>query len=76
MNLKKIFGVSILSMFLLTACDLDEETFTFVSGDDVAAAGSYDQLVSGAYLTLLFPFEWGNYHNLVNLIYNYLTICK
>lgn len=73
MNLKKIFGVSILSMFLLTACDLDEETFTFVSGDDVAAAGSYDQLVSGAYLTLLFPFEWGNYHNLANFDCDYQT---
>lgn len=73
MNLRKIFSMSILSLFLLTACDLDEETYTFVSGDDVAEAGSYDQLVSGAYLTLLFPFEWGNYATIANFDCDYQT---
>lgn len=73
MSLKKIFGLSIMSLFLMTACDLEEETFTFVSGDDVAADGSYDQLVSGAYLTLLFPFEWGNYHHIANFDSDYQT---
>lgn len=73
MKLKNILGVSIMSLSLMTACDLDEETYTFVSGDDVAASGGYEQLVSGAYLTLLFPFEWGNYHTLVNFDCDYQT---
>ncbi len=73
MNLSKLFSISILSLFLLTACDLDEETYTFVSGDDLAEAGSYDQLVSGAYITLLYPFEWRNYATLVNFDCDYQT---
>ena len=71
MKFKKLLYISALSLSLLTACNLDEKTFTFVSGDDVAAAGSYDQLVSGAYLTLEFPFEWGNYAELVNFDCDY-----
>ena len=73
MDIKRILGMSMMSVCILTACDLDEETFTFVSGDDVAAAGSYDQLVAGAYLTLLFPFEWGNYANIANFDCDYQT---
>ncbi len=73
MKFKKLLYISALSLSLLTACDLDEKTFTFVSGDDVAAAGSYDQLVSGAYLTLEFPFEWGSYAELVNFDCDYQT---
>jgi len=73
MKLIKILFLFTASMFFLTSCDLEEQTFTFVSGDDVAASGSYDQLVSGAYLTLLFPFEWGNYAELVNFDCDYQT---
>lgn len=73
MKLTKILSISVASLFLLTACDLEEKTFTFVSGDDVAASGSYDQLVSGAYLTLEFPFEWGSYAELVNFDCDYQT---
>ncbi len=73
MKLTKILSISIASMFLLSTCTLDEEVYTFVSGDDVAAAQSYDQLVAGAYLTLLFPFEWGNFHNAVNFDSDYQT---
>ena len=39
----------------LMSCDLDEQTFTFVSGDDVAANKGYQELVNGAYATLEFP---------------------
>jgi len=59
MNKMNILIYILATLMLMTACNLDEETFTFVSGEDVAASGNYDQLVSGAYLTLLFPFEWG-----------------
>lgn len=61
------------SLFVLSACSLEEETFTFVAGEDVAAAGGYDQLVTGAYVTLSFPFEWGNYANLSNFDTDYQT---
>lgn len=74
MKLSKLLAVYAISLFILGACSLDEKTFTFVSGEDVAAARSYDQLVAGAYLTLDFPFEWGgNYHNLVNFDCDYQT---
>lgn len=73
MKLTKILAVSALSMFLITSCDLDEETFTFVSGNDVAAKGGYEQLVNGAYITLEYPFEWGSYAELVNFDCDYQT---
>jgi hypothetical protein len=73
MNKMNILIYILATLMLMTACNLDEETFTFVSGEDVAASGNYDQLVSGAYLTLLFPFEWGNYHELVNFDCDYQT---
>lgn len=73
MNTFKILTLSAVGAIILASCSLEEETFTFVSGDDVAAAGNYDQLVSGAYCTLLFPFEWGNYHNMVNFDCDYQT---
>ena len=55
----------------LMSCDLDEQTFTFVSGDDVAANKGYQELVNGAYATLEFPHEWGSYHEIVNFDCDY-----
>lgn len=57
----------------LMSCDLDEQTFTFVSGEDVAANKGYQELVNGAYATLEFPHEWGNYHTIVNFDCDYQT---
>lgn len=71
MKMIKILGTCAVSLLVWGSCSLDEETFTFVAGEDVAAARSYDQLVAGAYLTLDFPFEWGNYSNLVNFDCDY-----
>jgi starch-binding outer membrane protein, SusD/RagB family len=71
-NLKTIVLTAACSL-LLVSCSLDEKTFTFVAGEDVAADKSYDQLVSGAYCTLLFPFEWGNYHQIANFDCDYQT---
>ena len=71
MKINKIISLALACCFSFSACDLDEEVFTFQSGDDVSAAKSYDQLVSGAYLTLLFPFEWGNYAEFVNFDCDY-----
>lgn len=73
MKLTKILSTCAVSLLVLGSCSLEEETFTFVAGEDVAAARSYDQLVAGAYLTLEFPFEWGNYSNLVNFDCDYQT---
>ena len=52
---------------------LEEEVYTFVSGEDLVEQGSYGELVAGAYNTLSFPFEWGNYHNVVNFDTDYQT---
>ena len=73
MKLIKILSSCVAGLFMITSCSLDEETFTFVAGEDVAADGKYDQLVAGAYHTLLYPFEWGNYHNVVNFDCDYQT---
>lgn len=73
MKLLKILSLCAAGLFLTTSCDLEEETFTFVAGEDVAAEGSYDQLVAGAYHTLHWPFTWGNYHNVVNFDCDYQT---
>lgn len=70
----KIMALTAACSFLLFSCNsLDEETFTFVAGEDVAADKGYDQLVNGAYCTLLFPFEWGNYHTIANFDCDYQT---
>lgn len=69
-----ILALTAACSLMLSACDsLEEKTFTFVAGEDVAADKSYDQLVSGAYCTLLFPFEWGNYHQIANFDCDYQT---
>lgn len=71
MKLTKILGICVTSLFLMTSCDLDEEVYTFSSNDKLVAAGKYEELVAGAYNTLHFPFEWGNYHNIVNFDTDY-----
>ncbi|MBP7557855.1 MAG: RagB/SusD family nutrient uptake outer membrane protein [Chitinophagaceae bacterium] len=50
---------------------LDEQAYTFVSGEDLIRTGNYKELVAGAYNTMSFPFEWGNYHNIVNFDVDY-----
>lgn len=52
---------------------LDEKVYTFVSGEDLVASKSYNELVSGAYNALTWGFEWGNYHNIVNFDTDYQT---
>jgi len=69
----KLLTILVLSALLSVSCDLEEETFTFVSGEDVAADGSYDQLVSGAYSPLLAHFEWGTYGQMANFDCDYQT---
>ena len=72
----KLFNICALAFAIglsLTSCDLEEETFTFVSGDDVAADGGYDKLVASAYESLEHSFEWGNYHTVVNFDCDYQT---
>lgn len=73
MKFTKILSLFLACLFVLTSCDLDEETYTFVSGEDVAGEGNYDQLVAGAYFTLLFPFEWGQFDTVVNFDCDYQT---
>jgi len=69
MKFIKIFILTVASIFTFSSCSLDEEVYTFVSGNQV----SYDQLVSGAYVTLEFPFEWGNYAMIANFDCDYQT---
>lgn len=52
---------------------LDEEVYTFVSGEDLVKQGSYAELVTGAYNTLSFPFQWGDYHHITNFDSDYQT---
>jgi len=63
----------IASFLFVTSCSrlLDEKTYTFIAGDDLVASKQYDQLVAGAYNTLHYSFEWGNYHNIVNFDCDY-----
>jgi len=57
----------------MTSCSnlLDEKTYTFIAGEDLVANKNYDQLVAGAYNTLHYSFEWGNYHNIANFDCDY-----
>lgn len=73
MKIIKILSTCVAGLLIMASCSLDEETYTFVAGEDVAAEGKYDQLVAGAYLTLQYPFEWGNYHEMVNFDCDYQT---
>ncbi len=68
-----IAGLFILSFGISCSKKLDEEAYTFVSGEDLIKQGNYAELVAGAYNTLSFPFEWGNYHNVVNFDVDYQT---
>ena len=64
----------VLACFLyMTSCSnlLDEKTYTFIAGEDLVANKNYDQLVAGAYNTLHYSFEWGNYHNIANFDCDY-----
>ena len=62
-----------LTLIVSSSCSslLDEKTYTFVAGEDLVENGSYDQLVAGAFNTLHYSFEWGNYHNVVNFDTDY-----
>lgn len=68
---KSIFVIA--CFIFVTSCSdmLDEKTYTFIAGEDLVANKNYDQLVSGAYNTLHYSFEWGNYHNVVNFDCDY-----
>lgn len=58
---------------LMTSCSLDEEVYTFISGEDLAADGEYELLVNGAYQPLAWLFEWGSYDSAVNYDNDYQT---
>lgn len=60
-------------LFSTVSCKdfLDEEPYTFVSGEDLVKAKNFNELIAGAYTTLSYPFEWGNYHNVVNFDTDY-----
>lgn len=67
-------SILVIACFIFaTSCSdlLDETTYTFISGEDLVANKNYDQLVAGAYNTLHYSFEWGNYHNIVNFDCDY-----
>jgi len=65
--------IAVACILFTTSCSdlLDEKTYTFIAGDDLVASKKYDQLVAGAYNTLHYSFEWGNYHNIVNFDCDY-----
>uniref|UniRef100_UPI003218036D RagB/SusD family nutrient uptake outer membrane protein n=1 Tax=uncultured Draconibacterium sp. TaxID=1573823 RepID=UPI003218036D len=70
-HIKFIF-ILVVNLFLSSCSDLlDEETFTFVSGEDLVEERSYDELVAGAFAALNYAFEWGNYHTIVNFDCDY-----
>lgn len=65
-NIKTFIILFTLLGFLSCSDLLDETTYTIVSGEDLVEKGSYDQLVTGAFSSLNYNFEWGGYHNAVN----------
>ena len=71
----RIYKYIIVAFFATSAfsCSslLDEPVYTFVSGEDLVANQSYKDLVAGAYTTLAWAFQWGNYHNVVNFDTDY-----
>ncbi|GHT15337.1 membrane protein [Bacteroidia bacterium] len=73
----KIFNYIALLFITISAfsCDdmLDEKVYTFVSGEDLVANKNYKELVAGAYNALSYPFQWGNYHGMVNFDTDYQT---
>ncbi|MDR1742221.1 MAG: RagB/SusD family nutrient uptake outer membrane protein [Dysgonamonadaceae bacterium] len=65
---------SLLLASLLSCSDmLEEKVFTFVSGEDLIANKNYKELVTGAYNSLSYPWQWGNYHMIVNFDCDYQT---
>lgn len=70
LKLYLVLGITLIS---ITSCKkfLDEDVYTFVSGEDLVDTKSHKELVAGAYVTLSYPFEWGNYHNVVNFDTDY-----
>ena len=65
-NIKTFIILFTLLGFFSCSDLLDETTYTIVSGEDLVEKGSYDQLVTGAFSSLNYNFEWGGYHNAVN----------
>lgn len=65
--------VAIVIGLFLTACSdlLEEKTYTFIAGEDLVDNNNYDQLVAGAFNSLNYGFEWGNYHTVVNFDCDY-----
>lgn len=71
MKFTKIIATCTASLFIMSSCSLDEEVYTSMAGEVVAQEGNYQALVSGAYATLGYLFEWGNYPDAVNLDCDY-----
>lgn len=71
MKFTKIVATCTASLFMMSSCSLDEEVYTSMAGEVVAQEGNYEALVSGAYATLGYLFEWGAYHEAVNLDCDY-----
>ena len=56
MKFKNILMALGLGSMLMTSCTLDEEVYTFISGEDLSADGEYELLVNGAYQPLAWMF--------------------
>lgn len=54
MKFKNILMALGLGSMLMTSCTLDEEVYTFISGEDLSADGEYELLVNGAYIGYYF----------------------
>lgn len=73
MKFKNILMALGLGSMLMTSCTLDEEVYTFISGEDLSADGEYELLVNGAYQPLAWMFEWGSYDSATNYDNDYQT---
>lgn len=73
MKFKNILMALGLGSMLMTSCTLDEEVYTFISGEDLSADGEYELLVNGAYQPLVWMFEWGSYDSATNYDNDYQT---
>ncbi|WP_291528432.1 RagB/SusD family nutrient uptake outer membrane protein [Bacteroides sp. UBA939] len=71
MKLTKILATCTASVLMMSSCSLDEEVYTSMAGEVVAQEGNYSALVAGAYSALGYLFEWGAYHEAINLDCDY-----
>jgi len=59
MKFKNILMALGLGSHVMTSCTLDEEVYTFISGENLSADGEYELLVNGAYQRWPGWLKWG-----------------